>query len=547
MKRNLLLWVVLVAILIALWIALSASEAQDDHSLVVLLPLLVAFGVFGMAAYSGRRRGQSIGMVFEADSLIQRGDHGGARAVLEHLERRGHHRHSRALQQSVIDVREGEFVRALERLNRELEQPGANVERINALGLRAVLRAGLDDAPGAWADIDAIENSDLEVFHWAVAQAALAEAMLLASDAQALNAALEQNHEALSQLDGHLRILLRALTRLAAAGPDRAYRRAADLESGDDDVVRWVAGLCPPAARFARHVRRGSGGDPPVLPPASEGARERVEDVHTRIYPKTTREKLAAFGAAVALSSLAAVAFCAIVFVQGWAGTVGGPVVIVIAAMFAVRWMRGSSRGLKLARAHMARGAHEQAREAARQTVTTGRNAIVCSAASTIEATIAFELGELAEALSLIDRSLGLLARAMKGANNDITRAMVEAHRTMASQRRARILAALGEHDEAAAEVEHLGENGAAAAFSVLLTRLAQQADLDGAGRLIAAHSIDTRGGPHDELIIDIIDALSGEVSDAERRRLIDELASDSARSRWAHAVVPNLVNALAS
>jgi len=537
-------------------------------------PLLLgtAFVLFG-------RWGLGIGSVLpvltSSYNLVQSGKLAEASALLDTIAS-NKSRSVRAavhLQRAFIAVRRGDLPEATRQLDALLAMPprwieGANgeVQRAAAHGIRAWTRAATGDLAGAEEDIAKVRSAQAPGSA-ALAHASLAEALMLerAGERAKLAALLRRDQRLLlASLDMRERSVVRAMQRMLRAPATTVYRTQLDPKklAGEDEppIAEWVDRVTPELAPFLPRQRARAAAATPPLPPGFEASPEALREAR-KVHDKKPASMA---GRVVALWALLIGLFLAVwqflepdtsapVRPRGHAAAAPSPATVlggliaftgvllaaaVVRVVLVVRRARALTRKLVEMEASVARGEDVAAplAELAR-----AKQETIAAQAEGFLGTLADRRGDLAGALAHFDAARGKLrTRAARSAAAGFVTPGITANR-------AYTLAALGRADEAAAELAQLPPDYlflARMRFVVPLVAFLARGDIDGAGRLALATSPDLSVGARDELMRDLVHAVTSPAATGagEMARLREEIRDREETRRWIEKVAPALL-----
>jgi len=560
----------------AILFAIFASGPGKWNALVLALSVGAYFVIAGVR---GVREGSALPLLSASLNLVRAGKLVEAEALLASLSSAPRSRSGAAgvwrswasfavtpwvslgvdLQRAQIAMRRGDPTIACDHLDAlisraDLRKRAATDGLVaEAHGLRAWALALRGDAR-VQADIDAVRGAEIP-FTTALAHASLAEALLaLRSGARSALAAILRRERGilLHGLDVRERALVRAMQRLLATPATGIYRTPASVEKGakagdEPPVVEWIRRVAPELLPFAPRPPAVSDPSANALDPEPSPSAAMVARVTARAESATSEST-----PGVALW----VIFSALFLIVYRLGPVPvGPVPLdpwlTLAALLFPGIALGAARLL---------GAHRRA--------VYGRLVALSSRIARGDDVDA-EVAELAESeqdagplAALIELLLAEIAdrRALLGKalqHADVARAKlrtVESRTSAASfvspavtASRAYSLAALRRADEALAELSQLPADYIrldSTRFVVRLVSLVALGDIDAAGRLADATPLEISIGPRDELLRDLVRAVTspGGADVAEMARLREDLRDDDDHRVWIERVAPDLL-----
>lgn len=551
----------------------------ETLSLLMLGTLCTGMGIgLAVLGFVGRRFGRGVQVVNTSFDLIGRGRFAEAEKLLDHAEQ--HHKlgliqRVAAVQRGLIAMRRGDLKAALVALDRGVEGKGsifqrtqAQIQALNARGIRAFLRAASDDRKGARVDIDAVRGSQ-DALPQALARAALAEAILIerSGDREVLREHLAQHHDLLFDVtDRRERAIVRAFQRKLESTTTSVYRKTAkrDAEGEEPPLADWIAQVVPEAAPFVEtHAVKEKTGEFPKASVVSPNAQKAITD---------SRKKAAKTGANPVLRMLVLWALLIAAFLVIWqnlapnpndvdvdfepepnlfwtdnlpllAGTFVGVFALLLARRLAqVAKARKQARTLFHALTLSAKGevakAHEELTKLA-----SSRFALVSSNAHLALANQAERAGDLNAALKHTDEGLARLSQyAVKISASDILLPDLLSERAF-------VLAAMDRPEEAEAELASLPPAYpymSRALFRVRLVGHARSGDLKAASALAEQAGLDLPLTSRDELLTDVVRAATTPevVGAVEIARIRRELRSSPKRKQWLETVAPKALAA---
>lgn len=461
------------------------------------------------------------------------------------------------VQRAQIALRRGDpraALRPLDRAIAAIESSGGSLEAAvisEARGLRAWSLSLLDD-PRARDDIEAVRRAE-GAGAAALSSASLAEALLAqrAGDRAELTSILRRDRRLLMYgLDVRERALVRAMQRAITTPATSVYRTAASVErAGHDDreeppIAEWIGRVAPELLPFAPRPPSGADGaiDDEPAPSAAMIARVRAR---AQGATSDTGQGLALWLGLVALF-LVWYRFAPIsggpLGLHPWItiASLGLPVL----AFAAMRILSSRRRELH------ARLASLSARIAAGEDVDRDLDAFaegeqdnenIAAQVELLRASIADRRGLLGKALEHADAARASL-------RSETGRAAAAAFiAPSATASRAYSLAALRRADEALAELSQLPSDYVhldSTRFVVRLVALVAQGEIDAAGRLVDATPEELSIGPRDELVRDLVRAVTSPSGAdlPEIARLREELRDDEEHRVWIERVAPDLL-----
>ncbi|MDF2698204.1 MAG: putative secreted protein, partial [Labilithrix sp.] len=440
-------------------------------------------------------------------------------------------------------------------------------------------RASSGKQAEALQDIAAVRASEMATPE-ALGRAAVAEVILLAKnpEREKLVRALQAARPLFDHVPPRERALLRALRRMIEVRGRSVYRepaRPSDTPRDEPLLGEWVSKIVPEAAAFVPDAERSAetGALDVSLPagaPAMAGSSAIAQQASTRA--RSTRTS-----AVIGLWIVLIVLFLAIwqflapatpaapsrVAVDPAYPDESAPLLpaffvpalcLLLAAVFFGRI------AVPLVRARRGAAAYRRALRALIAEDTQGCTSILSNLVTRgpygLAATAELQLSALAErstnmrqALALCDAGLARVSRNPHGRalHSDILVPELIAQRAL-------VLAALGDEHQASAEIATLAREHPTFAFmtrSVFRVRLVQalrRLDHDGAARLARERTPELPLTRRDEMLADIVLALSGsKVVDGEVERIRSELSEDGELTAWIDFMAPNALAQLAT
>lgn len=499
-----------------------------------------------------------------ADALA-RGRIDEARAHLDSIEGRklrGHMARAAGLIRARLALQEGDprtavahVTAAIETRASTLTRGAEAVQRVSALGLRALAHALLGETERATADA-----------REARAPYALPDAHARASLAEAVCAARADDRETIRRLwtaDKRLmleylppreRVLARALSKLARAEKKSVYREPARAADQDDPVRGWVSRFVPGAAAYVGSVKRAD--EATRLGPEGAPSAEAVKKV------SDARKKGASANLWRRRLLVPIVTIAVTAPVVSWLflrapgsdaidvdplGTVSGSLAILLPVLVAayvgvivynVRTTRGLQTRTRKAVLDMLRDGDKA--EAELTTLSKHRFTFVAAESSVLLADCFERRSDFLGAIGHCDQAIGRLtvSAAMKAVAHDMLLPAAIAERAFC-------LAALGRASEADAELAALASFptfslAARAAFRVRLAQLLVRHDRGAALALARQRTIDLPLSHRDELLCDLLEATeSSFLEEDEWARLDVELREDPKLAAWTEHFLP--------
>ncbi|MCC6556632.1 MAG: hypothetical protein IT372_27035 [Polyangiaceae bacterium] len=574
MRRFYRRYTVLGGLLIAVAIPYGALVGGPGAWLApsILVGIGACFAAFGVW---GSRVGGAAQTLSSSLNLLQAGKLAEASAALDTLEASTSPGvvESRNVQRAMIALRRGDLEAAERHAGAVIAAPRRllfrttqEVQRGAALGLRAFARAARGDLEGAEADAAAVRAARTEVPE-ALAYAALAEAMALErrGDRAGLGALLRRDRKLLrGGLDVRERAVVRALQRMLKAAPRSVYRTAAEPKraeaEGEPTIAEWIDRVAPELSAFAPPQRPAAGAPAgaPAAPPEMVPSAEALAQVKAQM---PSGGGLRLVGKLVGLWAVLSVMLVAI-----WTlleptdaarprahrpppppppaspldALVGVALAALLIGLFAwmVRRNQAMTRRLHRLLAAILRGDDVDAELAE---LARSRQELTAAQAELLRAAVADRRGQLAEAVARVDAGRARLRTpgVRAGAAGMLAPSLTAA--------RAAALAAMGRADEAAAELSQIPPDYVLldrTRFTVQLVALVARGDVDAAGDLVAATPPELSIGPRDELVRDLVRAVTAPsgAGAGEIARLRDELREDEEQRRWIEQVAPALL-----
>jgi hypothetical protein len=578
--------------LIAVGLAMTAMSVFglvtliDVNSTLALLPQALIGGL-GIALIIlgdiGRRSGAGVQLVNTSFDLIARGHLAEAEKRLDATAKTNTTPLIRCvsdIQRGLIAMRRGDAKTGIEHLDRAIAiKPGflyrnsVGVQKVNALGIRAFLRAATGDREGARADAKELQASP-EALPQALARAALAEAICIEreGDRDALRKHLAENRDLLFDVtDRRERAIVRAFQRMLETTATSVYRKGAklDLHGDEPPLVDWVAQLVPAAAPF---VEAPASKDATKDLPASIASDQGKQAVTNS--RKSAEKQLVGgspFGRRVALAWVAVLGG---VFFSIWKAfgppnrdltnpkidplAPWNPDAFLAALMLFLAVFLGGAIGrrvwlvLRARRATQelfaalnlsARGKIDEANEELTK-LAGSRFALVKAQAHLALAYIAERRTDLATALDQCDKGIASLSQyVLRISASDILLPDLMSQRAF-------VLAAMDRYDEADAELASLPvayPYRSRALLRVRLLSLVRRGDLAAAAKLASETQLDLPLTARDELLADgVCAAVKPEsVSAAEMPRIRRELRTVESLRPWLMAVAPAALEAI--
>lgn len=561
--------------------ALVGAVGAPISTLLVPPFLAMAFGtslvVLGIV---GRRAGAGVQLVNTSFDLIARGRLADAEKTLDEVDTTNPTpliQCVSAIQRGLIATRRGDAQTGIEHLDRAiatkvrvLYRHAVRVQTINALGIRAFLRAVTGDREGARADAQALRESP-DALPQALARAALAEAICLEKegDRDALRKHLVEHHDLLfDATDRRERAIVRAFERMLETTATSVYRKGAklDLHGDEPPLVDWVAQLVPAAAPFIETpAAKNVTNDLPAAV-ASDQGKQAVTNARKSAAKQTQTGSsawtliLVVWGALVAgmagiwrfLGPPDANTARAEEF-EGWnpdalMGALVGLLVLVLGGLIGRGvWMtmqaKRESQKLFGALNLSAQGKLEASKGILTQ-LSSSRFALVKAQAHLALAYIAERRADLSAALEQCDQGIASLSRyIMQISASDILLPDLMSERAF-------VLTAMDRHDEAEAELAQLPPAYPYRSRALLRVRLVshvRRGDLAAAAKLAAETNLDLPLAARDELLADVVRATNKPESlgAGELPRIRRQLRTIDALRPWLTAVAPNALVAL--
>lgn len=550
----------------------SAAQVTSASMSLLLGAILIALGRLG------RRVGDGVQIVNISFDLVARGQLVEAEKRLDSLDAA-----TRSplidcvafIQRGLIAMRRGDVKTGLRYIDEAIStkanlsyRTSVRVQTVNALGIRAFLRAVSGDRDGARADAEALRASP-DALPQALARAALAEAVCLEKegDRDALRRHIDTHRDLLFDVtDRRERAIVRAFQRMLETTATSVYRKGAKLDMHGDDppLVDWVAQLVPSAAPFvettpAKNVTN-------ALPPATASADAQAALTNSR---KNAEKQASTFWTAPKKILAVWLAMMAVA-VGIWqifrpTGSETDPLEIsqnyerlleALLAFFAVTigaliWNRVRA-GLDAKRAtkdlfsalNLSAQGKLDAAEEQLTALTKSPYPLIKAQAYLALAQIAERRADLQKSLEHCDRGLACLSQyVVRISASDILLPDLMSQRAF-------VLAAMDRHDEADAELAGLPEAYPYKTRSLLRVRLVslvRRGDLDAAAKLAAETSLDLPLSARDELLADSvrIAAQPGSLGAGELPRIRRELRTVASLRPWLATVAPAALTAI--
>jgi len=473
------------------------------------------------------------------------------------------------IQRGLIAMRRGDAETGLRHLDQAIAtKPGifyrssVRVQTVNALGIRAFLRAVTGDREGARADAKALRESP-EALPQALARAALAEAICLEKegDRDALRHHIDEHRDLLFDVtDRRERAIVRAFQRMLETTATSVYRKPAklDLQGDDPPLVDWVAQLVPSAAPFVSTTStKNVTNELPAAVASADAKKALANSRQTAEKQSSTFWTMPKRMVAIWLAMIAAFALIWQLFAppttprqytdEPWSpvpllAATGGFLALTFAALIGDRvrkYLRGQreSRALFSALNLSAQGKVEAAREQF-VLLTQSPYPLIKAQAHLALAQIAERRADLAVALDHCDKGIASLSQyvARISASDILLPDLMS--------QRAFVLAAMDRHDEAEAELEALPPAypyKSRALLRVRLVSLVRRGDLDAAAKLAAETNLDLPLTARDELLADGVRAAvdPGSLGAGELPRIRRELRTVVSLRPWLETVAP--------
>lgn len=537
-----------------------------------------SIGVYGTAA------GAAVQVINSSLNLIGQGKLRDAEALLDTVRSTRVRNVQRAalVQRAMIAIRRGSLADAEAFADVAIAVPlgwlgrlHAALQKTNAHGIRAMVRASTGDEAGARSDIAEVRR-DPHALPQSLARAALAELLLLerAGDRAAIARSLQKERRLLLEAtDPRERAIVRGLQRLLKTPPSSVYRVQADrptAPAGAEELALddWVQAIAPRVAPFMRaqppqRAADGRGERGASTQPGEEArAAVKADRAHAaREAGRSASPQRRRGLVAVAVALVAVVAYMRFRPTSGLSddgldGTGGGadPVAFMslllgvlssIAALrmaLTMRLTRTHTHQLARLSTQLLGGEHEAA---ARELEGLAKSpfAFIAAQAELLRAGLAERRGDFAEVVARCDAALGRLSRyAVRVLASDLLLPELIAARACG-------LAALGRGDEARVEVAALPPAYpflARARFRTELYALAHRGDFAAAAEIAAQAPPDLPIGPRDELLRDVVRAAVAPeaAGSAELERLREELRENADERAWLEIAAPGLVAA---
>ncbi len=561
--------------------AFGALEAEFALSYVAPAVLLGVGATLAVLGFVGRSAGAGVQLVNTSFDLIARGHFAEAEKLLEQADKTNRSplvQCVSALQRALIAMRRGDAQTGLVHVDRALAvKPGlwyrqaVQLQKVNGLGIRAFLRSVAGDREGTRKDAQELRASPL-VLPQALARGALAEAICLEKegDRDVLRAHLAEHHDLLFDVtDRRERAIVRAFQRMLESTATSVYRKPAKLDMHGDEppLVDWVAQLVPSAAPFVETKKPTNVSNDLPAAVASDEAKKaltnsRKEAAKQVKPPATKRGRL-----------LLAWALCLAAFAGLWTFVFPEPGSVPAGDHGDSHWdwpdlipLIGAMYGLVLAaavgrRLWQARKARKEAEvlfgamnlsaqgklDAAKETLSqlaASRFAIIQAQAHLALAYIAERRADLKTALEHCDKGIACLSRyVLRISASDILLPDLMSQRAF-------VLAAMGRHDEADAELAELAPvypYRSRALLRVRLVSLARRGDLEAAAKLATETNLDLPLTARDEMLANVACAVAKPetLSAGELPRIRRELQMVASLRPWLSAVAPKALTEL--
>jgi hypothetical protein len=545
----------------AAWLvfAVSLEVGVLSNRVHIFAALLASVGVVFLARGAiGLRRGPYPSMLTRSFNLLQAGRTAEAEALLDRLEQCDIHDVARArdFQRATLALRRGQITEVLRLLGVVLERKvgvgegmTAVVQHAEARALRAWVRAASGDVDGALADCSAVRGSSLSPPS-ALARAALADALVAErrGDRKALAMVLARDRRSFSAgLDLHERSVVRALRRLLGAGSSSVYRIAASSAPADGSRSDWLEQVAP---RLRDHGPRAVVRDATSMPvPCLVSSRAKAD-------PSAQSRELPSKGSGNVLlgyviSGAAAVGVLQLAF--GGRGTLQGTpsvsaffaahwgIVPALAAVAGIAWVLARTRKQvrRLNQLGHAVSVGDDV-DTELEALSRSSNQWVAACAEMLRASVAERRADFSAVLDHVRRARYFVrSETMRPHAGPVLAPTL-------TVLRAEALAAMKRKDDAAEELETLPADYLLldrARFSVHLTALVAEGDIEAAGRLVRATSPELSVGPRDEIVRDLVlVATDYDNAEAELARLRMELREDDETRAWLQRVSPQLL-----
>ena len=315
--RALALWVVLIAVMLAIWQFMqpaapvgsaSAPATTFDLSSIVglVLPIVALLALVGGARRWNATMTAHVAALARAQARLDDGRLDEAAAALAAPSRSSvtlYRRRALAMRAELACVR-GDRGEALARLDEAIALPkgrlAAAADRAaigDATAARALVRASAGDEAGARADAASAKRIG-RLSGTAKIDVLLADALLheRRGDRAALRALLGEHGDLLrTSSNRRQRAFFRALDAMSGDASASVYRRAGVASSAASaQLDAYVAFMCPAAARFAGAPAASTAApaEAPPLEPASAAARKSVEGLRSARGPRQSTKRL---------------------------------------------------------------------------------------------------------------------------------------------------------------------------------------------------------------------------------------------------------------
>ncbi len=556
--------------------------SESVLSMTLPLSAMIIGVMLSALGFVGRKSGTGVQLVNSSFDLIARGRLADAEKLLDEADKTNRTPLIQCvaiIQRGLIAMRRGDAKTGLGHLDRAIEmkagilyRQSVRVQTVNALGIRAFLRAATGDREGARADAKALRESP-DALPQALARAALAEAICIEreGDRDALRKHLAEHRDLLFDVtDRRERAIVRAFQRLLETTATSVYRKGAklDLHGDDPPLADWVAQLVPAAAPFVEAPRPQNPTNDLAVTVASEDAKKAVTNARKNAEKQATKPR------SLRKSVLVLWVVLLGLFVGVWktlipdqytddgtglppkaewdwnsilAGLAATYVIIFAAAaagrvaarIRANRQTREIFAALNLS----AQGKLDEA-NAALTALAGSPFALVKAQAFLALASIAERRADLAGALDHCDRGIASLSRyVLRISASDILLPDLMSQRAF-------VLAATDRYDEAEAELASLPPAypyRSRALLRVRLVSLVRRGDLDAAAKLASETNLDLPLTARDELLADgVCAAVKPEsVGAGEVPRIRRELRTVDALRPWLAAVAPAALEAI--
>lgn len=567
--------------LLAIGVFGTFSVFDSAYSSALFAPLLATIlgALLSTLGFVGRKAAAGVQLVNSSFDQIARGRLANAEKLLDEVDTTNRTPLIQCvalIQRGLIAMRRGDAKTGLGHLDRVIQmkagflyRQSVRVQTVNALGIRAFLRAVTGDREGARADAKALRESP-DALPQALARAALAEAICIEreGDRDALRKHLAEHRDLLFDVtDRRERAIVRAFQRLLETTATSVYRKGAklDLHGDDPPLADWVAQLVPAAAPFVEAPGpKNPTNDLPVAV-ASEDAKKAVTNARKSAEKQSQKGRnRRALALWVVLIGVCFSLWKSLMpdpaanngegnspLEWDWNTALAGlaAAYVLLLGALGARRVAGTIRAKRETRElYAALNLSAQGKLDAANSALTGlsgsRFAFVKAQAHLALASIAERRADLAGALDHCDKGIACLSRyVLRISASDILLPDLMSQRAF-------VLAAMDRYDEAEAELASLPPAypyRSRALLRVRLVSLVRRGDLDAAAKLASETNLDLPLTARDELLADgLCAAVKPEsVGAGEVPRIRRELRTVAALRPWLATVAPAALEAI--